>query len=50
MRITVWDVMEYLASGMSEEDILREFPMLEKEDFRAVYEYMASLGRQAVGF
>jgi hypothetical protein len=28
MRITVYDVLEYLASGMSEEEILKDFPYL----------------------
>ena len=35
MRITVYDVLEYLASGMSEEEILDDFPELEKDDIRA---------------
>ena len=35
MRITVYDVLEYLASGMSEEEIINEFPELEKDDIRA---------------
>ncbi len=39
LRFTVNDVVSYLASGMTEEEILREFPYLEKEDFRAVYEF-----------
>ena len=40
---TVYDLVSYLASGMTEEDILREFPCLEKEDFQAVYGFFASL-------
>jgi uncharacterized protein (DUF433 family) len=43
LRFTVYDVASYLASGMSEDEILREFPYLEKEDFRAVYEFFASI-------
>ena len=35
MRITVDDVLEYLASGMTEDDILRDFPDLSPEDIRA---------------
>jgi uncharacterized protein (DUF433 family) len=36
LRITVGDVREYLASGMSEDEILHDFPDLEREDIRAV--------------
>ena len=43
LRFTVYDVVSYLASGMSEEEILRDFPCLEKEDFLAVYEFFASM-------
>ena len=32
LRITVYDVLEYLASGMSEEQILSDFPDLEEKD------------------
>ena len=35
LRITVYDVLEYLASGMSEDDILADFPDLKREDIRA---------------
>ena len=35
MRITVYDVLDYLASGMSESEILNEFPELMSEDIRA---------------
>ncbi len=35
MRITVQDVLEYLAGGMSEEEILSDFPELNSEDIRA---------------
>ena len=46
MRITVQDVLEYLASGMTEDEILREYPYLEKADFPAVYAYASQAGRQ----
>ena len=42
MRITVFDVLSYLASGMSEDEILADFPMLTKDDFRAVYAFAAA--------
>jgi uncharacterized protein (DUF433 family) len=35
-RITVYDVLEYLAGGMSTDEILREFPELSREDIQAV--------------
>ena len=35
LRITVYDVLEYLASGMSEDEILSDFPDLTREDIRA---------------
>jgi uncharacterized protein (DUF433 family) len=41
LRITVKDVLEYLAGGMTEAEILEEFPDLEREDFAAVYAYAA---------
>jgi len=43
LRFTVYDLASYLASGMTEDEILREFPYLEKEDFQAVYEFFASI-------
>ena len=46
LRVTVWDVLEMLASGMSEAEILSDYPYLEKEDFPAVFAYAARTGRQ----
>jgi len=43
LRFTVYDMASYLASGMSEDEILKDFPYLEKEDFQAVYEFFASI-------
>jgi uncharacterized protein (DUF433 family) len=34
-RITVYDVLEYLAGGMTEEQILKDFPTLQAADIRA---------------
>jgi uncharacterized protein (DUF433 family) len=48
MRITVYDVLEYLASGMTEAEILADFPELTVEDFRAVYEFAAARERRLV--
>lgn len=46
LRITVHDVLEYLASGMSHDDILRDFPYLTEEDIRACLAYAAEAGRR----
>lgn len=46
MRITVYDVLEYLASGMSEEEILRDFPDLTREDIRACLAFAADRERR----
>jgi uncharacterized protein (DUF433 family) len=35
LRITVYDVLDYLASGMTEQEILADFPDLVAEDIRA---------------
>jgi uncharacterized protein (DUF433 family) len=43
LRFTVYDLASHLASGMTEEQILQEFPSLEKDDFPAVYEFFASI-------
>lgn len=46
LRITVWIVLAWLASGMSESQILADYPELEAADFRAVFEYAARIGRR----
>ena len=48
MRITVYDVLEYLASGMSEDDILSDFPYLTQEDIRACLSFAADRERRLV--
>jgi uncharacterized protein (DUF433 family) len=45
MRITVYDILEYLASGMSEQDILNDFPYLTKEDILASLSFAAARER-----
>lgn len=44
-RITVGDVLSYLASGMSEDEILSDFPSLTLEDIRACLAYAAERER-----
>jgi len=41
MRIRVKDVLELLAAGVSEKEILQDFPYLETDDIRACLEYAA---------
>ena len=48
LRITVYDVLEYLASGMSEDQILTDFPDLEREDIRACLAFAAERERRLV--
>lgn len=45
-RITVYDVLEYLAGGMSEDRILGDFPDLAREDIRAALAFAAARERR----
>lgn len=45
-RITPADVLEYLAGGMTEDEILRDFPSLSREHVRAVLAYAAERERR----
>jgi uncharacterized protein (DUF433 family) len=49
LRITVYDILEYLASGMTEDEILSDFPDLEREDIRAALAFAAERERRLVG-
>ncbi len=46
LRLTVQDVLEYLASGMSSEEILADFPDLTAEDIRACLAFAADRERR----
>lgn len=46
LRITVYDVLDYLASGMSHEEILSDFPYLTGEDIRACLAFAADRERK----
>ena len=46
LRVTVWDVLDMLACGMSEDEILHDYPYLERADFPAVYAYASQTGRE----
>lgn len=48
LRITVYDVLDYLAGGMTEDEILADFPDLEREDIRAVLAFAADRERRLV--
>jgi uncharacterized protein (DUF433 family) len=46
MRITVYDVLDYLASDMTEAEILEDFPDLTHEDIRACLAFAADRERK----
>ena len=48
MRISVSDVLDYFASGMSEHEILQDFPYLTSEDIRACLAFAADRERRLV--
>ena len=41
MRITVYDILSWLASGMSTQEIIQDFPELTEEDIRAALQFAA---------
>ena len=47
MRITVYDILSYLASGMTPQDILDDFPYLTQEDIQACLQYAADRERRS---
>jgi len=48
MRITVSDIMDSLAAGMSEEEIVQELPYITIEDIKACYAFVADRERRLV--
>ncbi len=48
LRGTVYDILEYLAAGMTEDELLADFPDLEREDIRAVVAFAAERERRLV--
>ena len=46
MRITVYDVLDWLASGMSETEILEDYPELTQDDIRACLAFAANREHQ----
>ncbi len=47
-RITVYDVLEYMSSGMTNDEILSDFPYLTKEDLMACLAYAADREKHAM--
>lgn len=45
-RITVYDLLGYFANGMSEDEILADFPQLSQEAVRACFSFAADKGNQ----
>jgi len=50
LRITVQDVLEYLAAGMSHEEIVAEFPELTEDDIRACLAFAADRERRLMAY
>ena len=48
MRITVYDVLSYLASGMTYQEVLEDFPYLTQEDILACLQYAADRAHQTL--
>jgi len=48
LRTTVYDILDYLAGGMSEDDILADFPELERDNIRAAISVAADRERRLV--
>ena len=48
LRITVYDVLDYLAGGMTEDQILADFPDLERDDIRAALAFAADRERRLI--
>ena len=48
LRITVYDILDYLAGGMTEEEILADFPDLVREDIRAALAFAADRERRLI--
>jgi len=48
MRITVYDVLSYLAAGMTPEEVLSDFPYLTEKDIRACLSYAADRERHTL--
>ncbi len=45
-RITVYDILEYMAGGMTHDEILKDFPSLKEDDLRSVLRFAADRERR----
>ena len=50
MRITVYDILDYLASGMTKSEIIKDFPYLTHEDINACLKYAAEREHHLMAF
>ena len=50
LRITVYDILEYLAGGMSHQEILADFPSLTEDDIRACLAFRTDRDNGTLGF
>jgi uncharacterized protein (DUF433 family) len=50
LRITVYDILSYLAAGMSTDDILNDFPSLTREDILACLTYAAERDKKKLQY
>jgi uncharacterized protein (DUF433 family) len=48
LRITVSDILDYLAGGMTEDEILSDFPYLQRDDIRACLAFAADRERHLI--
>jgi uncharacterized protein (DUF433 family) len=48
-RITVYDILEYLAGGMTEAEVLADFPSLTRDDVRSALAFAAARERRLAG-
>ena len=48
LRVTVYDVLSYLAAGMTIDEVLADFPALERDDILACLSYAAERERQTL--
>ena len=48
MRLTVYDVFEYLAGGMSIEEVMDDFPELTRDDISAICDFAARVIRRTI--
>ncbi|MEX2233177.1 MAG: DUF433 domain-containing protein [Cyclobacteriaceae bacterium] len=48
MRITVYDILSYLAAGMTIDEILKDFPKLTAEDIYATLDYAANAEKRSL--